>query len=241
MESIYNLLPPNEAVPPRPPTYKSKYPGEVNPAAFPMGVSKRGKGTFGPAAGASKPEVGTFLKKHTGEPTLPDPAPLSKTKSKSKPAVPSKEEKPLMGLVSSKNFVTSNAVENILSTPSKVAVPEVLATQKAGFGKTPGYLKKVKSQIAAEKAYIEEQTRAAEQAAATGSMRKMSDEERDILVTELKLKWQRVNEAYQKLPFTLDTPMRRMRKEKYEEELTQLEKDIETLSRKTVIITEGFA
>ena len=67
-------------------------------------------------------------------------------------------------------------------------------------------------------------------------MRKMSEGEREELVTELKLKWQRVNEAYQKLPFTLDTPMRRMRKEKYEAELTQLEKDVETLSRKTVLV-----
>jgi len=32
-----------------------------------------------------------------------------------KPTVPKKDEKPIMGLKSSKNFIISNAVENILS------------------------------------------------------------------------------------------------------------------------------
>lgn len=31
-----------------------------------------------------------------------------------RPAVPKKDEKPLMGLQSKKNFITSNAVENIM-------------------------------------------------------------------------------------------------------------------------------
>jgi hypothetical protein len=32
-----------------------------------------------------------------------------------KPAVPKKDEKPIMGLVSDKNYVVANAVENILA------------------------------------------------------------------------------------------------------------------------------
>jgi hypothetical protein len=34
-----------------------------------------------------------------------------------KTSVPSKDEKPIMGLVSDKNFIVSNAVENILAAP----------------------------------------------------------------------------------------------------------------------------
>lgn len=34
-----------------------------------------------------------------------------------KVAVPKKDEKPIMGLVSDKNFIVSNAVENILAAP----------------------------------------------------------------------------------------------------------------------------
>jgi len=71
-----------------------------------------------------------------------------------------------------------------------------------------------------------------------GSMRQMSGPERDDLVQELKQKWQKVNEAYQKLPFTLDTPMRKIRKETYEAELSQLEKDIQTLTGKNILVVE---
>jgi hypothetical protein len=37
------------------------------------------------------------------------------TDTERKPAVPKKDEKPIYGLKSSKNFIVSNAVENILS------------------------------------------------------------------------------------------------------------------------------
>ncbi|EFC46066.1 predicted protein [Naegleria gruberi] len=70
------------------------------------------------------------------ERTMPDT--LSK-----RPAVPKKEEKPIMGLISKKNFVVSNAVDNILSAPKKVKQPEPLWTQKAEFGKVPDYLSKI--------------------------------------------------------------------------------------------------
>jgi len=233
-ESIYYLIPNPEIVPPKEPMHVSKHPGVVDPKLFEMGVAHRGRGTFGPANGQSKPSADTFLKSHTGEPVLPAPTKPTMTKTKIKAPVPT--DAPVMGLVSSKNFITSNAVENILSQPKKVPVPQMLATSKPDYGKVPGYLKTIKSKITAEKEQIAEEMRAAEQAAKAGSMRKMSDDERATLVVELKMKWQRVNEAYQKLPFTLDTPMRRMRKEKYEAELTQLEKDIENLSRKTVLV-----
>lgn len=235
-ESIYALIPEPIVVPDKPTMHKSMHPGPVDPRNFELGCGHRTRGTFGPPNGESKPDSTTFMRKHAGEPVLPDPKRPSNLKLKLKDEVPTRGDKPVMGLVSSKNFITANAVENILSTPKKRVQDAPLATQKADYGETPKYLTSIKKKIASEKAYIEEQTRAAEQAAMAGSMRKMGEAERDQLVTELKLKWQRVNEAYQKLPFTLDTPMRRMRKEKYEAELTQLEKDIDTLSRKTVLV-----
>ena len=42
------------------------------------------------------------------------------------PPVPRITEKPIMNLVSSKNFVTANAVENILAAPKKVGVEVLL-------------------------------------------------------------------------------------------------------------------
>ena len=67
----------------------------------------------------------------------------------------------------------------------------------------------------------------------------LPEDERLRLLKDLKVKWQMTNEGYQKLTFTLDTPAKKTRKEKYEAELAQLEKDIELLSRKTVVIVDG--
>jgi len=233
-ESIYHLIPDPVIVPPKPAMHKSMHAGKIDPHDFYMGVpTKREKGSFGPADG-QKPPAGTFLKSGSGAPPLPTPAAPTVPKEKLKAPVPT--EKPVMGLVSGKNYITANAVENILSAPKGIKPEPMRATSKPDYGKVPTYLKTIKGAIDAEKEMIEEQHRQAQMAAAAGSMMRMGEEDKEDLMVELKLKWQRVNEAYQKLPFTLDTPMRRMRKEKYEAELTQLEKDIETLGRKTVLI-----
>ena len=44
-------------------------------------------------------------------------------------------------------------------------------------------------------------------------------------------KWAVINEAYQKLPFSLDTPTKKRRKEELEKQLGQLEKHIKLLSK----------
>ena len=44
-------------------------------------------------------------------------------------------------------------------------------------------------------------------------------------------KWAVINEAYQKLPFSLDTPTKKRRKEELEKQLGQLEKDIKLLQK----------
>ena len=56
---------------------------------------------------------------------------------KSKVKAPVPLDKPVMGLVSGKNFVTANAVENILSQAKKVVTQEPLSTERVGFGKVP--------------------------------------------------------------------------------------------------------
>jgi len=238
-ENVYNLIPEPVVPPERFAMHKSKHAGKVDPHDFEMGVSGvRTRATFGPPVGTLVPKPTEFMKSHTGEPQLPAPTKPMKDKSRDKPAVPKRTEKPVMGLVSSKNFITANAVENILSQAQKPPALPAPATQKDDYGKVPAYLKSVKSKIAMEKDLIEEVARAQVNAASQGSMQKMTESDKQFLLEELKAKWQKVNEAYQKLPFTLDTPMRRMRKEKLEAELTQLEKDVETLSRKVVLVSE---
>ena len=83
--------------------------------------------------------------------------------------VPMRTEKPVMGLVSDKNFVTANAVEVILSKPkegkgkssttSRTGEDSMRYTQKSDYGKVPQYLTTIKSKIADEKAQIDEHIR----------------------------------------------------------------------------------
>eukprot|EP00854_Cymbomonas_tetramitiformis_P008329 gene8329-9896_t len=213
-ESIYALIPTEEIIPPKDPMHRSQHDGKVDPKSFPMGVPKREKGTFATAP--------------------------SNPKAKVKALVPKKDEKPVMGLVSSKNFVTANAVETILATAKKGPPEPARAVHKPDFGKVPTYLKTVKSKIQYEKATIDEfnQRMARQAQQSSQSVRKMQDEERQELIGALKAKWQQINEQYQKMTFTLDTPAKRARKEKYEEQLVQIEKDIETLSRRVVMIAD---
>jgi uncharacterized protein YecT (DUF1311 family) len=157
-------------------------------------------------------------------------------KTATKPPVPKATERPVMGLVSQKNFVTANAIENILSKPPEREEPP-RATQKRDYGKVPKYLQTIKTQIAAEREMIAEYHRQQEEAE-HGSARAMSEEERDELLVELKMKWAKLNRAYGGLSFSLDVPSHQRKKEQLEQEITQLEKDIKMLQGRQVVVVE---
>ena len=69
-------------------------------------------------------------------------------------------------------------------------------------------------------------------------MRLLPEEERERLLIELKQKWETVNKQYQGITHivTLDTMGKVRRKEQYENELQQIEKSIEKLSKKHVFV-----
>jgi hypothetical protein len=137
-----------------------------------------------------------------------------------------------MGLVTTKNFVVANAVENMLMPARKPAPAPPPATAKADFGKVPAYLHDVKARLAADKEAIAEAAREAEAAAeAASGVRPLSEAERDELLASLRLRWNRVHTAYMKLPLACDSDPKKRRKEAHETELAQLEADIATLSR----------
>ena len=137
-----------------------------------------------------------------------------------------------MGLVTTKNFVVANAVENMLAPAKKPAPPPPPATAKPDFGKVPAYLVDVKSRLAAEKAAAAAAAAEAEAAAAAASgVRELSDGERAELLASLRARWQRVNTVYVKLPLACDSDPKKRRKEALEQELAQLEADIATLNR----------
>lgn len=181
----------------------------------------------------------------TGTSQLPKPKKFKYTNGHlKKPAVPKRNEKPIMGLTTKKNFVHTNAVENILSVSKKVPTGGPKYVTKHEFGKVPSYLKKIKQEINDEYTYIQElqnqtQTKRGQE------MILLPEEERLKILGALKQKWQEVNQKYQSLSFSVPTgkssqPMldktKVVKKEALENALDQLEKDVAQFSKKRVFI-----
>ena len=73
-------------------------------------------------------------------------------------------------------------------------------------------------------------------------MKLLGEEERLQLIDDLKAKWDKVNVTYQQSSVlslaSLDTIGKVKRKEMYEAQLAQIEKDIEKLSKKYVYVKD---
>ena len=245
VESIYNLIPRAIEKPPKPVRYESRFRSSVKQETK---QNKSPNKTMGPAK-VDVPTPGEFLKKRSGEPTLPDPKILAGDQSNRKPPVPRREEKPLMGIRTNKNFINTNAVENIMSVPKK-PVPKSVDTRwgdtgllehsglvpkyvnKNGYGSVPEYLKRRNEETrkAQEEydAYIRERMR-------QGAMKQLTDEERDGIINGLKKNWEELHHQYQGLSVVTDTAPKKYRKERMEAEMKQLERDIELVERHKII------
>jgi len=167
--------------------------------------------------------------------TQPDLLQPSELKPKLKPDVPKTSDMPVMNLVTSKNFVVANAVETILAAPKKVSQGAKDYLCKDDYGKIPRYLKNIKQDIDAEYEYIS-QLQEMEDQERNSMLMPMPEDERTRLIAGLKAKWESVNTEYQGATHltVLDTAGKVRRKEKYEAELMQIEKDIEKLNRRNI-------
>lgn len=161
------------------------------------------------------------------------------TKTKLKGPTPSKDEKPTMGLHSDKNFISSNAVDVILSKP-KPPKEEFLWTTKRGYGEVPLYLKKLKATLSAEKGSFEQYVRMrTEPIDSQGHVSQLSAEDRAGLILHLKRKWGKVNEVYQRFSLAVDNEQKKFRKEDLERQLSEIERDIKTLERgETILVVD---
>eukprot|EP00695_Tsukubamonas_globosa_P000983 TRINITY_DN1924_c0_g1_i1.p1 TRINITY_DN1924_c0_g1~~TRINITY_DN1924_c0_g1_i1.p1 ORF type:complete len:264 (+),score=47.80 TRINITY_DN1924_c0_g1_i1:72-863(+) len=259
-ESVYNLIPkPVEAVV-KPPRYHSKYPGESFPTASTFALKSTSRpGVANLSGDSSHPDSGKVahtIKKPAatlGTSRRDEIAPDAYLKKSSralaessssfsygdpiKPAVPKKEEAPVMGLKTSKNFVVSNAVDNILAVPKKLRDDDPNYLKRPGFGEVPKYLVKNKREIEEEQRMIrdmqERQTRRDEE-----KTRLLTEDERHELISGLRAQYDKLNHSYQTLSFTLDTPAKRERKEALEREMSAIEKDIERLNKKYIFVAD---
>ncbi|GIL96022.1 hypothetical protein Vretimale_1930 [Volvox reticuliferus] len=233
-ESVYALIPNPQEVPSRPPMHTSKFSGKTHPSQFEFGQNKlQPHATMGKADGNNGP---VRLQPHEKEPKLPAPGPPTNPKQKIRPPVPSKDDVPKMGLTSNKNFITSNAVDVMLAKPGKVPQPEFQWTQKPDYGQVPLYLKRNKERISKEKEQFSQFLRVREAPDANAHVSQLSPDDRQQLIRHLKNKWGSVNTAYQGLSLTVDTAMKKIRKEAMERELAEIERDIRTLERGEVVL-----
>ena len=191
---------------------------------------------FGKPKGALKPTPDSFKKKGTGTIVLPDIKKFSYSTQERRPAIPKKDEAPIHGLKTEKNFIVSNAVEVILK-PAKTT-PEVQdPLKKNNYGKTPQYLNKIKNDI--EEEYTTLRQLKQEQMDEEDKQKfLMSAEEISVLKEGLKKKWDAVNKEYQTITHIrkVDTQGLKRKKENCEKELAQIERDLALLEKPFVFV-----
>merc|ERR1712232_892297 len=111
--------------------------------------------------------------------------------------------------------------------------------KKEDFGKVPKYLAHVKKDIEAEQEYIRtlmQQRWEVNQP----QVQPIGENEKTELMNCLKEKWDAINNAYQTMTHVMPTTVGQMkRKSKCEAELSQIEKDLQNLNRKNVLV-DGY-
>lgn len=199
-ESIYNLIPKPQVIPPKEPRYESKF---KETAKKELNEKKVGHATMGYAK-EPVPQPDNYLKAHAKELThqFPNPprphrgdTPQAEPAAK-KPGVPRHNEQPLLGLKTTKNFVSQNAVDAIMTVPRKPEKNCVdsrkgnkfnlepsgmtpVYIKKKNFGSIPNYIVERKNESAKAKeeyeAYMNEYFK-------RGALRSMVQEERDAIL-----------------------------------------------------------
>ncbi|XP_076460904.1 enkurin-like [Babylonia areolata] len=240
--SIYDLLPKEEQKEYKQKRYTSKFRQTVKEEY----VGGRGDYRTMGQAKVPVPTTDNFLKKHEKEAVLPKKEKFTyPDEDRRRPPVPERTDQPLMGLKTTKNFITTNAVENITSVPKKPEkkfadtrngdthnlIPsglEPVFVHKKDFGETPHYLIKRREEMqrAQEEydAYIAEHFR-------RGALRCLTVDERRSIIDGLKANWEDIHEQYQGLSVVTDTTPKKNRKERMEAQMKQLEKDIELFEK----------
>jgi hypothetical protein len=146
-------------------------------------------------------------------------------------------DKPIHGLVSDKNFIVANAVENILAAPKLPARQEQDMLKKKTYGKIPKYVTKIRAEIEDEYNLVREM-QIEEQNERDRQRMLMPEEERQELIAALKKKWEVLMRDYQKESHhgKLDTIGKKGRKEILEAEMDQVEADIKKLQKNYIFV-----
>ena len=208
--------------------YKSKYSGSIHPSAFPtFGVNdRRLAATFGKARNALKPDPKSFLQRSSSvkltaserarRPMIETIEDSAREKARIKAPIPSDRGQLRERVVIDR--VKKNALDVILTEGN----PPVTKTcddrlfevyNRNTRGKVPKYLQEIKKNIAHDNRVV----------TAPLAHEEENEEENDEEAV-LRQQWQYLNAIYQKLPFVIDTPSKKARKEECERQLYATER-----------------
>ncbi|KAG8504698.1 Enkurin [Galemys pyrenaicus] len=243
-ESIYNLIPGDWKEPPQPPRYTSIFKTAIKND---MQKFKTSMKTMGPAK-VEVPSPKDFLKKHSKEKPLPPKKKFDWNEPR-KPPVPLRSEHPVMGIQSEKNFINTNAADVIMGVAKKPKpiyvdkrtgdkhdletsglVPKYI--NKKDYGVTPEYICKRNEEV---KKAQEEYDNFVQESLKKAAMKRLSDEEREAVLQGLKKNWEEVHKEFQSLSVFIDSIPKKIRKQKLEKEMKQLEHDIGVIEKHKII------
>ncbi|CAD8174770.1 unnamed protein product [Paramecium octaurelia] len=157
-------------------------------------------------------------------------------RNKLKPLVPRSIEKPTMGLQSNRNFIATNKIDVILKSP-KQQQQELNWLTKKDYGQIPLYLSQIKDHL--QQSYLEEQENVKRQLEAQNDkLQLLSEEDLKQIREGLKQRYDEINKQYQQCTHLkkFDTVGLKRRKEQFEKELIQLEKDMDKLKKSYVFV-----
>ena len=210
--------------------YKSKYSGSIHPSAFPtFGVNdRRLAATFGKARNALKPDPKSFLQRSSSvklngaerarQPMIETIEDSAREKARIKAPIPSDRGQLRERVVIDR--VKKNALDVIFTEGN----PQVTKTGNARLfeeynrktrGKVPKYLQEIKKNIAHDNRVV---------TAPLARDKELLTEEENGEEAVLRQQWLYLNAIYQKLPFVIDTPSKKARKEECERQLDAIER-----------------
>jgi hypothetical protein len=157
----------------------------------------------------------------------------------------------ISGFGNRRSFVNKNAMDAMLSEPSRIEDPQFVDAPKGNvqskinsgmmpnfiekpkFGKVPGYLKRRKQeQVEDQKRWEDEQ----EAIVKRKEMMKLQDHERQSILDGLRANWSELHHLYQGLSLLTDTLPKKLRREKIEAQLDEMEKFIDLIEKNPIIV-----
>ena len=230
-ESIYKIVPKAKIIPGKDALYKSTHPYYVAPTAstfklinssypnvsnmggetrLPRGAHPllRDSATFGiPDVGKSVSPENYHRKGPIGR-KLPPLERLHTSTEVRKPPVPTLKDKPIMGLKTDKNYITANAVDNILMAPKKLTTGEefprllkvrnVYKDKHKYYGQIPTYITNLRLKIKEEYDTLQEMKRRKKEEE-DAKQRLLTQDEVAELRQGLQKKWEMYNQRYAKM------------------------------------------